>query len=136
MFLGIMLGAGAVLILWALYKAVIYATPLALGIGVAVQSHSFGSGWMAAAALGLVSAFASFLLLRFIALRTTSTTIRCALASAYALPPALLAYGIAIDLMIEDLAAPLWIQMIAIGFATLAGIISFKRLLEFEPDLQ
>jgi hypothetical protein len=136
MFLGIILGAGAILVLWVLYKAVIYATPLALGICLAMQSYSFGSGSLAAAALGLASAFGSFLLLRFIALRTTSTKIRYALAAAFAMPTVVLAYGIAIDLMIENLPAPLWTQTIAMGFATLAGIISFRRLLEFEADLQ
>lgn len=135
MFLGIILGAGAVFIILTLYKAVIYATPLALGIGVAIQSHSFGASWLAAALLGPACAFGSFLLLRFFALRTTSTRTRYALAAAFAMPAAALAYGVAIELMGENVPAPLWSRLIALTFATLAGIISFKRLLESEHDL-
>lgn len=132
MVIGIMLGAGAVVVLWALYKAVIYATPLAAGVVVTMQSYSLGVGWLAAAVLGLVCAFGAFPLLRLLASQTTTTALRYAVAAAFAVPATWLAYGIAIDVVGEHLPAPLWTQSIAIGFATLAGVISCKRLLEYD----
>ena len=130
--LPIALALVAVLAVWAMYKVIVYALPCLLGLGGASLAMSSGVGWVSAALVGLVVAASMFFVLRFLIAKVRSKSTRWAIASALAVPSAVLAYNVGIDALASSVPTELWRQALSIVFALVASAIAFARLTELE----
>lgn len=130
--LPIALALVAVLTVWAMYKAIVYALPCLVGLGGASLALSSGAGWGSAALVGLGVAASTFYILRFLIANVRSRTARWAVAAALAIPSAVLAYNVAIDALTSSAPTELWRQALSIGFALVASATAFARLTEPE----
>jgi hypothetical protein len=128
-------GIGAVLAVWALYKLIVYALPCLLGFGVAYLAANTGAGWFGVALAGLAAAVSSFFLLRFLLAHVPYGILRWALAAMFALPTAVLAYSIGIDVLASSVPSELWRQALSTAFAFVTSAIAFRRLTAFEATV-
>ncbi|MGD9968232.1 MAG: hypothetical protein AB7T59_17060 [Hyphomonadaceae bacterium] len=130
--LAIVLGIGAVLALWAMYKVIVYALPSLLGLGAASLALNAGAGWVGAVVAGAMAAAVSFVLLRHLLTRLHSRTLRWSIGLVLILPTAALAYSVGVDAMAVSAPTEIWRQGLAIAFAAAMSAIAFARLTALE----
>jgi len=131
--LGITLALGAIIAVWAMYKAIVYAVPCLIGWGLARVAIDTGAGWFGAVLLGLATAVGSYFLLRFLLAQVRSRPLRWAIGALLALPTAIVGYSVGIDALASNVPAQFWRQTLAAVFALTLGAISFVRMTEFDP---
>ncbi len=134
--LGITLVLGAIIAVWAMYKAIVYASPCLLGWGVASVAIDTGAGWFGAMLVGLATAVGSFFLLRFLLAQVRSRPLRWAMGALLALPTALIGYDVGIDALASNVPAQFWQHTLATAFAITLSAISFVRMTEVEPRVE
>ncbi len=128
----ILFALGAIIAFWLMYKAIVYASPCLLGLGVAYAAINTGAGWVGAALAGLVAAVSSFFVLRFLLGKVPSTSLRWTIGALLALPTALIGYHVAADALSGIVPALFWQRALATIFALTLGAISIDRMIEFE----
>ena len=126
--LAIALGIGAVVVLWAIYKVIVYALPCLLGLGAGGMAFSTGAGWIGAIIAGSAAAVASFVFVRYLLTRLRSKALRWSVGLLLILPTAALAYSIGLGALAANVPTEIWRQALAIAFAAAMSAIAFVRL--------
>ena len=114
--------------LWLLYQAMMWAIPLALGVGLGWLCLQHGSGWLVAIGIGFVGAVISLAILQF-GMAQRSPVIRVPIMLAFA-GPAVWAGAIAVHSIAIQTGAhgPVWPIVAGIGGGLVFGMLAFVRL--------
>jgi hypothetical protein len=113
------------IVLWTIYKVVVYALPCLIGYGVGSVAFSTNAGWVGASLVGLAAAVSSFMLLRFLVAQVQSRPLRWALATLLTIPSIILAYSITVDALASGVPSETWRRLLAAIFGLAAGWIAF-----------
>ncbi len=119
----------SILALWLLYQLMMWAIPLALGVGLGWLCLQHGSGWLVAIGMGFVSTVIGLGILQF-GMASRSPLIRVPIGLAF-VGPAVWAGAIAVHSIAIQTGAqgPVWPIVAGIGGGLVFGALAFVRLL-------
>ncbi len=130
--LAIALAFAAIIAVWVMYKAIVYALPFLVGLGIASVAIDSGAGWSGAILTGLGTAVSCFFLLRILLAKVRSRAVRWAMAVVLALPSSVLAYEVGLDALASNVPNEVWRHALSIVFALVISAIAFTRLTQSE----
>jgi len=122
----------AILFVWILHTATVYALPLVAGWGAATFAFKSGAGLEGAAIVGVAAAIGTFVSLRFILARMSDGPARLMIALILIVPSLILGYNIGLDLLESVVPSDMWRHVISISYAVFGGWLAFVRLTEIK----
>ena len=128
----VLIVASAVLIVWILHTATVYALPLVAGGGAAALAFNLGAGVDGAAMVGIAAAIATFASMRFVLAQMPDGKARSIIAFVLILPSLMLGYNVGLDVLEGVVPSDIWRQAISIAYALFGGWLAFARLKEAE----
>lgn len=122
----------AILFVWLLNTATVYALPVVAGWGAAKLAFNTGATPEGAMIVGFAAAIGTFASLRFILAQVPDSPARSIAAFVLILPSLVLGYNIGLDVLEGAAPSDMWRQAISIVYALFGGWLAFVRLTEAE----
>lgn len=122
----------AILIVWILRTATVYALPLVVGLGAAILAFKSGAGLEGASIVAVAAAVGTFVSLRFLLAQMPDGPARSMIAFMLILPSLIMGYNIGLDVLEGVVASDTGRQAISISYAVFGGWLAFIRLTEIK----
>lgn len=120
----------AILFVWMLHAATVYALPLVVGWGASMLTFNSGAGLEGSAIVGVAAAIGTFVSLRFVLAQIPDGPARSIIVFILILPSVILGYNIGLDVLEGMAPSNMWRQAISISYAVFGGWLAFARLTE------
>lgn len=122
----------AILFVWILHTATVYALPFVIGWGAATLAFKSGAGLEIAVIVGIAAAAGTFVSLRFVLAQMPDGPARSMIALILIIPSLIIGYNIGLGVLEGVVTSETWRQAISISYAVLGGWLAFIRLTEIK----